>query len=71
MKLGEAYMTEFDLLNSLWWLYCNQKIIKEEVKFYVEDLDLELDFITLDGYKFISTDKKTTYSYDRKQKKDS
>ena len=71
MKLGEAYMTEFDLLNSLWWLYCNQKIIKEEVKFYVEDLDLELEFITLDGYKFISTDKKTTYSYDRKQKKNS
>ena len=69
--LGEMHMTEFDLLNSLWWLYCNQKIIKEEVKFYVEDLDLELEFITLDGYKFISTDKKTTYSYDRKQKKDS
>ena len=69
MRLKEAYMTEFDLLNSLWWLYCNQKIIKEEVKFYVEDLDLELEFITLDGYKFISTDKKTTYSYDRKQKK--
>ena len=71
MKLGEAYMTEFDLLNSLWWLYCNQKITKEEVKFYVEDLDLELEFITLDGFKFISTDKKTTYSYDRKQKKNS
>lgn len=71
MRLKEAYMTEFDLLNSLWWLYCNQKIIKEEVKFYVEDLDLELEFITLDGYKFISTDKKTTYSYDRKQKKNS
>ena len=71
MKLKEAYLIEFDLLNTVWWLYCNQKIIKEEVKFYVEDLDLELDFITLDGYKFISTDKKTTYSYDRKQKKDS
>jgi hypothetical protein len=71
MRLKEAHMTEFDLLNSLWWLYCNHKIIKEEVKFYVEDLDLELDFITLNGYKFISTDKKTTYSYDRKQKKDS
>ena len=71
MRLKEAHMTEFDLLNAVWWLWCNQKIIKEEVKFYVEDLDLELDFITLDGYKFISTDKKTTYSYDRKQKKDS
>lgn len=71
MRLKEAHMTEFDLLNTVWWLWCNQKIIKEEVKFYVEDLDLELEFITLDGFKFISTDKKTTYSYDRKQKKDS
>jgi hypothetical protein len=71
MKLKEAHMTEFDLLNSLWWLYCNQKISIGDVKFYVEDLDLELDFITLDEYKFISTDKKTTYSYDRKQKKNS
>jgi hypothetical protein len=71
MKLKEAHMTEFDLLNSLWWLYCNQKISIGDVKFYVEDLDLELDFITLNGYKFISKDKKTTYSYDRKQKKNS
>jgi hypothetical protein len=71
MRLKEAHMTEFDLLNSLWWLYCNQKISIGDVKFYVKDLDLELDFITLDGYKFISKDKKTTYSYDRKQKKDS
>jgi len=71
MRLKEAHMTEFDLLNSLWWLWCNQKISIGDVKFYVKDLDLELDFITLDGYKFISTDKKTTYSYDRKQKKDS
>jgi hypothetical protein len=30
-------------------------------------LDLEIKFITLDGYKFTSKDKKTTYSYDRKQ----
>ena len=67
MRLKEAHMTEFDLLNSLWWLYCNQKIIKEEVKFFIQDLDLEIEFITLDGYKFTSTDKKTTYSYDRKQ----
>ena len=71
MKLKEAYMTEFDLLNAVWWLWCNQKISIGDVRFYVEDLDLELDFITLDGYKFISKDKKTTYSYDRKQKKNS
>jgi hypothetical protein len=71
MRLKEAYLIEFDLLNTVWWLWCNQKISIGDIKFYVEDLDLELDFITLDGYKFISKDKKTTYSYDRKQKKDS
>jgi len=71
MKLKEAHMTEFDLLNTVWWLWCNQKISIGDIKFYVEDLDLELEFITLDEYKFISKDKKTTYSYDRKQKKDS
>jgi hypothetical protein len=71
MELKEAYMIEFDLLNAVWWLYCNEKIGSSKVQSYVEDLDLELDFITLDGYKFISKDKKTTYSYDRKQKKNS
>jgi hypothetical protein len=71
MRLKEAYLIEFDLLNTVWWLWCNQKISIGDIKFYVEDLDLELDFITLDGYKFTSKDKKTTYSYDRKQKKDS
>jgi hypothetical protein len=69
MKLKEAYLIEFDLLNAVWWLYCNEKISSSKVQSYVENLDLELDFITLDGYKFISKDKKTTYSYDRKQKK--
>lgn len=71
MRLREAYLIEFDLLNTVWWLWYNQKISIDDVKFFVKDLDLELEFITLDGYKFISTDKKTTYSYDRKQKKDS
>jgi hypothetical protein len=69
MKLKEAYLIEFDLLNAVWWLYCNEKISSSKVQSYVKNLDLELDFITLDGYKFISKDKKTTYSYDRKQKK--
>jgi hypothetical protein len=69
MKLKEAYLIEFDLLNALWWLWCNQKISIGDVKFYVEDLDLELDFITLEGFKFTSKDKKTTYYHDRKQKK--
>jgi hypothetical protein len=71
MRLKEAHITEFDLLNAVWWLWCNQKISIGDVKFFVKDLDLELDFITLDGFKFTSTDKKTTYSYDRKQKKSS
>lgn len=69
MRLREAHLNEFDLLNILWWLQCNQKISIGDVKFYVENLDLELEFITLNGFKFISTDKKTTYFYDRKQKK--
>ena len=67
MKLGEAYMTEFDLLNVVWWLWCNQKISIGDIKFYVEDLDLELEFITLDRYKFTNKDKTIIYSYDRKQ----
>jgi hypothetical protein len=68
MRLGEVHLTEFDLLNSVWWLWCNQKITIGDVKFFVKDLDLELDFITLDGYKFTNKDKTITYSYDRKQK---
>jgi hypothetical protein len=71
MRLRESHLNEFDLLNTLWWLWCNQKIAIVSIKSFVRCLDLELEFITLDGYKFISTDKKTTYSYDRKQKKDS
>jgi hypothetical protein len=71
MKPREANLTELDVLTTLWWLWRTQKISIGDIKFYVEDLDLELDFITLDGYKFTSKDKKTNYSYDRKQKKDS
>ena len=58
---------ELELFNSLWWLWRTQKISIGDVRFFVQDLDLELEFITLDGYKFTSKDKKTTYSYDRKQ----
>jgi hypothetical protein len=71
MRLKETHSSEFDLLNILWWLWCNQKISIGDVKFFIEDLDIELEFITLDKYKFTSKDKKTTYSYDRKQKKSS
>ena len=58
---------EIEILNTIWWLWCTQKISIGDVKFYVQDLDLELEFITLDKYKFTSKDKKTIYSYDRKQ----
>jgi len=71
MTFREAHMIEFDLFNSLWFLYCNEKIGSSTIEKYIEGLDIELEFITFDGYKFTSKDKKTTYSYDRKQKKDS
>ena len=58
---------EIEILNTIWWLWCTQKISTGDIKFYVKDLDLELEFITLDKYKFTSKDKKTTYFYDRKQ----
>ena len=54
---------EIELFNSLWWLWRTQKISIGDIKFFVQDLDLELEFITLDGYKFTSKDKKITYSY--------
>jgi hypothetical protein len=58
---------KIEILNTIWWLWRNQKISIGDVKFFVQDLDLELDFITLSEYKFTSKDKKTTYSYGRKQ----
>ena len=58
---------EIEILNTIWWLWCTQKISIGDVKFFIQDLDLELEFITLDKYKFISKDKKITYFYDRKQ----
>ena len=67
MDLRNSGLTEFELLSSLWWLWCNEKIDNSDIRFYLKDLDLEIEFITLDGYKFTSKDKKTTYSYDRKQ----
>lgn len=67
MDLRNSGLTEFELLSSLWWLWCNERINKSEINFYIKDLDLKIEFITLDGYKFTSKDKKTIYSYDRKQ----
>ena len=67
MDFKEAHLTEPDILNTLWWMWSNQRINLGDVKFHAQSLDLEIEFITLDGYKFISKDKKITYSYDRKQ----
>lgn len=69
MTIREAHLTELDILNTLWWMWCNQKINLGDVKFHAQSLDLEIEFIILDGYKFINKDKKITYSYDRRQKK--
>ena len=70
MNLREAKITEFEILSSLWWLWCNQKISIDDIKFYIKDLDLEIEFITFDGYKFTSTDKKTTYCYGKQTTKE-
>jgi len=66
-----AKPNEIEMLNSLWWLWCTQKISIGDVKFYVQDLDLELEFITFSGYKFTSKDKKTTYCYGKQTTKKS
>jgi hypothetical protein len=71
MNIREANINEFEFLNSIWWLWCNEKITLGDVKHFVQDLDLELEFITFNGYKFTNKDKTITYSYDRQQKKDS
>jgi len=67
MTLGEAHLIESDVLNTLWWMWCNQRINLGDVKFHAQSLDLEIEFITLEGYKFTNKDKTIIYSYDRKQ----
>ena len=62
---------EIEILNTIWWLWCTQKISIGDVKFYVQDLDLELEFITFSGYKFTSKDNKTTYCYGKQTTKKS
>jgi hypothetical protein len=65
MNIKDTHLTEFDLLNTLWFLWCNQKMTVEDVKKYIKSLDLELDTITLSGYKFTNRDRTVSYSYDR------
>jgi hypothetical protein len=67
MRLKEAYISEFDVLNTLWWVWCNKHLSKGVINHILEDLDLQIEFITLDGYKITNKDKTITYSYDRKQ----
>lgn len=71
MDLRNSGLTEFELLSSLWWLWCNEKIDNSDIRFYLKDLDLEIEFITLDGYKITSKDKKTTYCYGKQTTKES
>lgn len=68
MTIREAHLTEPDILNTLWWMWCNQRITLGDVKFHAGCLDLELEFITFNGYKFTNKNKTITYSYDRQQK---
>lgn len=67
MDLRSSGLTEFELLSSFWWLWCNKKISFGDINFYIKDLDLEIEFITFEGYKFTNKDKTIIYSYDRKQ----
>jgi hypothetical protein len=71
MILQEAKITEVALLNSFWWLWCNNKIELNNIELYIEDLDLQIEFITFSGYKFTSKDKKTTYCYGKQTTKES
>lgn len=68
MTIREAHLNELDILNTLWWMWCNQRITLGDVKFHAGCLDLELEFITFNGYKFTNKNKTITYSYDRQQK---
>ena len=67
MDFRKAHLNEIDILNTLWWLWCNEKVNLGDVKYFIQDLDLQIEFITLDKYKFTNRDKTIIYSYDRQQ----
>ena len=67
MNFREAHLNEIDILNTLWWIWCNEHLSKGVINYILEDLDLQIEFITLDGYKITNKDKTIIYSYDRKQ----
>jgi hypothetical protein len=68
MDLRETNTSEMDVLNTLWWVWCNEHLSKGVINHILEDLDLQIEFITFNGYKFTNKDKTITYSYDRQQK---
>jgi hypothetical protein len=67
MNIRETNISEIDVLNTLWWMWCNSQITLSDVKFHAGCLDLEIEFITFNGYKITNKDKTIIYSYERKQ----
>ena len=67
MNFREVHLSEIDILKTLWWMWCNKHLSKEFINYILEDLDLQIEFITLNGYKITNKDKTIIYSYDRKQ----
>lgn len=67
MGLRHTNTSELDILNTLWWIWCNGYLNKEVINNILKDLDFQIEFITLNGYKFTNKDKTIIYSYDRKQ----
>ena len=67
MDIRETNISEMDVLNTLWWIWCNEHLSEGVINYILEDLDLQIEFITLDGYKITNKDKTIIYSYDRKQ----
>lgn len=63
MNIKDTHITEFDVLSTIWFLWCNQKITVEDVSYFVRDLDLELEYIRLDGYRFVNKYRTATYFY--------
>jgi adenylate cyclase class IV len=54
-----------DILNSIWWQWCNALITIDDVRKIANFLEIELDFITFRGYKF--SNKEKTIIYERRR----
>jgi hypothetical protein len=66
MNIKDTHISEFDILSTLWFLWCNQKITVEDVSYFIRDLDLE--YISLDRYRFVNKDRTATYFYDKQHR---